>query len=203
MTIRTFPALVGVVFPVIRTPTWNTSSLRSVSGKRSTLGYYSYPIYAYELGYDVLRSDITNKEWQELLAFFNTVGGKRDLFAFNDTGDNSVTDQAFGTGDGVTTQFQLVRTLTGLTFTWVDPVFLITTATIKVNAVVKSTPADYSIDGYGKVTFTSPPANGLPLTWTGTYKWGCRFDQDTAELTQFANNFWELKKIKFSTEKLP
>jgi hypothetical protein len=41
------------------------------------------------------------------------------------------------------------------------------------------------------------------LTWSGTYYWPCRFDDDTTELSKFLVNIYECKALKFSTEKLP
>jgi uncharacterized protein (TIGR02217 family) len=203
MVLPVFPALIGLTYPYLRSPEWDTDVQVSLVGKRTTLGRRSYPIYRYELKYNVLRSDLVTIEWQTLLAFYNVVGGRRDLFQFSDPGDTSVTTMSFGAGDGATTQFQLTRALTGSGVSWVDPVFAPTgTPSIFINGVLKSTPADYIINATGQVTFTVAPASGAALTWTGTYNWLCRFDDDSATFEQFLNLFWRLGKIKLSTEKL-
>jgi hypothetical protein len=49
---------------------------------------------------------------------------------------------------------------------------------IKKAGVVQTNPANYSISATGLVTFTSRPG-AAALTWTGTYYWRVRFDQDT------------------------
>ncbi len=202
MTVPTFPSLIGVGWPVVRMPEWDTDVQVSLTGKRTTLGRRSYPIYRYELPYNVLRAD-ANIEWQTLVAFYNSVGGRRDLFAYNDPSDNSVTTMSFGAGDGATRAFQLTRALTGTGVSWVDPVFAPTgTPSIFVAGVLKSTPADYTISATGLVTFTAAPVGGAALTWTGTYNWLCRFDDDSQSFEQFLNLFWRLGKIRFSTEKL-
>lgn len=201
MTILTFPVLAGVTWPVGRTAIWSTDLHPTVSGRNTTLQYFSYPKYKYELSFDVLRSDSVNLEWQTLLTFYNRVGGDAQLFQFNDVDDTSVTDQALGTGDGTTTAFQLVRTMTGTGGnTFVEPVWLpIGTPVVKING----TPTVlFTLGATGLITFNSAPANGAALTWTGTYNWPCRFDDGSADFQKFMTNFWELKKISFTTEKL-
>jgi hypothetical protein len=51
------------------------------------------------------------------------------------------------------------------------------------------------------VDLTAPSGlAGHALTWTGTYAWYCRFDEDVNTFEKFAYNLYELKKLKFSTE---
>ncbi len=200
MTVPVFPSLVGLTFPATRSPTWSTDKMTSITGRRNNLARFSYPVWGYELSYDVLRSDITNHEWQTLLAFYNRNYGPANVWQFTDPDDGSVTAQAFGTGDGVTTQFQLVRTMTGANpNSFVEPVWAPTASTIYVNTILN---AANTVSATGLVTFNVAPANGAALTWTGTYNWLCRFTDDSLDVEKFAANFWELRTIKFSTEKL-
>lgn len=202
MTLRLFPALPGIVYPVKKTPNWSTDVQTSVSGKKTTLQHWSYPIYTFEVAYEFLRSDTAWGEYQDLLAFFNLAGGQASLFRFDDVMDNTVTAQGFGAGDGATTAFQLVRAIGGLHFSWVDPVFYPVTAAIYVNGVLKTVGTDYSISTTGLVTFVTPPAAGLPLTWTGTFQWLVRFGDDSSTFEQFTYNLFENKKILLSSEKI-
>lgn len=201
MPLRLFPALPGLVYPVRKAPQWSTSSVRSVSGRKTTLAWYSYPYYRFEVAYSFLRADDVNKEWQELVAFYNLANGAANLFRFNDPDDDTVTAGQFGTGDGATTEFQLLRTLTGTSFSWTDPVFDVDVTEIKAAGVTVN-PADYTVGDTGIVTFDAAPAAGAALTWTGTFDWLVRFDEDVATFEQFAQSFWELKTLKFSSEKL-
>lgn len=203
MGLATFPSLVGLTFPVNKTPQWKTDFQRSFSGKVTTLARYSYPIYKWELAYEVLRADAANLEFQTLLAFYNRVNARANPWLFTDPDDRQVTAQEFGTGDGATTEFQLLRAITGSgANVWLDPVFGPLTWTIYDNGVALSSPADYSVSATGLVTFTAAPAAGHALTWTGTYAWVCRFGEDSATFAQFAHNFWENKKITFDSEKV-
>jgi hypothetical protein len=206
MALKTFPALAGVAYPVIRTAIWLTDSYASIAGKRTTLGRYISPRYRYTLTYGFgdlgfLRSTAGILELQDLLTFYNTVGGMRDLWLFNDPDDNTATAQAFGTGDGVTTLFQLARTMVGLTFSFSEPVYFATVTTIFDNGVAVN-PANYTVSTTGGVLFTVAPVAAHALTWTGTYKWGCRFEMDENDFAKMMLNLWESKKIVFSTEKI-
>lgn len=200
MTLAIFPVLAGVTYPTTKTPIWQTDVQISVSGKRTTLARQAYPRYAFELPYSFLRSTVTKLELQELMAFFNTVQGKANLFRYNDPTDYSVTAQAFGTGDGSTVDFQLVRTMLGTSNSWVDPVFYPVTSAIYNNGVLVSS-GDYDITN-GLVTFDTAPTSGHALTWTGTFDWLCRLDNDSADFARFMESIWELKSIKFSSEKI-
>jgi uncharacterized protein (TIGR02217 family) len=192
MTIPTFPTLAGIGYPVKRTPIWSTIKQQSISGLRTRLALWTYPSWAYDLPYSVLRADST-AEWQTLAGFYNQMRGPAGVFQFNDPNDDAVTAQPFGTGDGTTTVFQLVRTLGAFT----EPVF----NPISIAAFVAGVPTSISPGSHGLVVFASPPASGAALTWTGTYSWVCRFDDDQVEFQNFAQNFWEAQSIKFTTER--
>jgi hypothetical protein len=195
-----FPTLPGITYPVKRTPVWDTVKQDALSGKRTRYPLYTYPIYRYELPFSFLRSDSVNLEWQTLAGFINSVQGAAQLWAYNDPNDSSVTLQLFGAGDGTSVNFQLVRTLGGFT----EPVFLINgSPSIYVASALKTLNTDYTINAYGVVTFTVPPAGGASLQWTGSYYFGCRFDDDVTDFSQFVQLIWELKALKFSSEKLP
>ncbi len=203
MTVPNYPTLVGLHLPVKRTAEWQTDVQLSVGGKRTAFARQAYPRYNWELTYQFLRSDSTNLELQTLQSFYNMVNGRANLFTYQDSEDYTVTAQSFGTGDGSTTAFQLVRAMAGTgSYTFTEPVFApVTGAQIFKNAVLQTLTVDYTISTLGLVTFTAAPANGLPLTWTGTFRYYCRFTDDTADFEKiFATPIWELRKISFSSE---
>lgn len=200
MTIPTFPSLAGLAYPVLRRPIMSTQKLRSVNNKVTALQMASYPIWGYELPYSVLRSASPQLEWETLVAFFLELRGAARLFQYQDVDDYAVTDQGLGVGDGVTTDYQLLRTLTGGGFSFVEPVFAPVAITdVKIDGVAT---AAYTLEDAGVIRFDAAPANSTTLTWTGTYNWLCRFDEDVQEFEKFADKFWRLKKITFTTEAL-
>lgn len=199
MALLVFPTLSGVTYPVVKGPQWDTDVQQSISGRRTTLGHMVYPSYNFELIYEFLRSDSVNKEWQTLISFFNQVGGRRDVWLFNDPDDRSVAAQGIGIGDAATTAFQLGRSLTGTSASWFDPVFGPTAIAIFDNGVLVD-PSAYTVGTTGLITFLAAPAAGHVITWTGAFDWVVRFSDDSASFEQFMHNFWELKKIAFSSE---
>lgn len=192
------PSFPGLTWNVVRKPQWSTVTKTSVSGREFRAAQYSYPIWRYKLTYEVLRSTSALPEMQQLAAFFNARGGSADTWLYSDPDDNAVTSQGFGTADGTTKSFQLVRSFGGFT----EPVFDVAgTPSVYVSGTLKATPADYSINSAGLVTFVNAPARNAPLTWTGAFYWRCRFLQDTLEFNQFMRQFWDLKTLEFTTVK--
>ena len=200
MTIPTFPTLSGITYPVKRTPLWKTIHQEALSGRDTPLPLYTYPRRKFELQYEFLRKDVAKNftELQTMEGFFNSVNGSFGVFQYNDTDDNSVTDAQFGIGGVGVTTFQLARTFGG----FVEPVWAVATITnIKDNGSVT---AAYTIGtNPGQIIFNSAPAAGHILTWTGTYNWYCRFDDDSNDFEKFMYWLWELKKITFTTIKMP
>lgn len=59
--------------------------------------------------------------------------------------------------------------------------------------------APYTLSAVGVVTIVPAPSDGAAITWTGSYAWLCRFDQDSLEFSNFMHLFWEVKKCAFTT----
>ena len=114
-----FPSLPGITFPVKRSAKWSGLQQDALSGKRVRTSFMTYPIYLFELQFNFLRSAAAYLEWQQLAGFINSMYGGTGLFLFDDPNDDTAIAQSFGAGDGVTTTFQLVRTLGGFT----EPVY--------------------------------------------------------------------------------
>jgi hypothetical protein len=63
------------------------------------------------------------------------------------------------------------------------------------------TTTDYTLTVTGKVVFAVPPVFGASLTWTGTYLWRCRFEEDLQDFEQFMSTMWEAKTVKIKSVK--
>ena len=195
-----FPTLPGLTFPVKRTVNWSGSKQDSLSGKKVRTSYQSYPTYSFDLPFSVLRSDAVNHEWQTLAGFINSMYGATGLFLYNDVNDNTVAAQSFGTGNGTSVTFQLVRLLGG----FAEPVFFPNVITdIKIAGTPSVAYTQPNASNPGSITFNTAPANGAALTWDGTFYWACRFDDDTNDFDNFMSKLFEKKSLKFSSEKLP
>lgn len=192
-----FPTLPGLAWNVGKRPQFKTIAHRAVSGKEARASLMAYPLWTFRLPFEVLRDGLQGNDFDTLLGFVLARKGSFDSFLYADPSDPGVTGQQFGTGDGTTTQFQLVRTLGYGGHTFIEPVQNVLAVTDISDAGSTVSPANYSIGTTGVVTFTAPPVSGHALTWTGTYYYRCRFLEDEHDFNQMMKDLWELKKLEF------
>lgn len=191
MTIPTFPSLVGLGWPVVRSVMRKTLVQEAISGKETRLQQWAYSKSKWSVSFGVLRTAAAWLEFQQLFAFFNQVAGMGLPFHYPDAVDNAVTSQSFGVGDGSTTTFQLVRSLGGNVEPVQDPTTITTVA-------VNGTPTGaYTLGNAGLITFSAAPASSAALTWTGTYTFLCRMAQDNADFSMDLSGFYSMKKLEF------
>lgn len=185
-----------LISKIKRTPMWSTRVQSTPSGREWRTRPMSFARYRLTLQYEFLRSAAAYQEAQQLLGFFNARAGSYDSFLFSDPDDRAVTAQPFGVGDGVSKQWQLVRTLGGA----VEPVYALDGAAqiYRGGALVTS---GVTVTDTGAVTFSTAPAAGVGLTWTGAYYWRVRFESDELELEKFLADFWRTQQIKLITVK--
>lgn len=200
-----FPnTILGLAFPVVRTPLWHTGVQVALSGKQSTIAYQQYPLIHYELNYDVLRDDIATSDAKAIVGLFNAVQGRFDTFLFTDPDFNTIASsapQTFGTGDGTTTTFQLTASYAnsgGPGYSELIQNFN-GTPTILDNG---SAAGSNTIGATGIVTFSTAPASGHVLSWYGSFYYRCRFDDDKLDLEKMMNLWWALKSLGFTSVKL-
>lgn len=143
--------------------------------------------------YNVAHGVKTKAQLNALIAFFRARKGRAYGFRFKDWTDYQATEQALGTGDGSTTQFQLVKHyLSG----GVDEVRTITkpvngTANIYKDSVLQTTGVSVA-HSTGMVTFTAAPANGVSITADFEFDVPVRFDTDrlSAALESYGVHSW-------------
>lgn len=200
-----FPVLAGLLWDVEKTPIFATEIQESVSGRENRISLMSYPKWQFLLRFSVLRdtSNVSSPtspfdELKKLLGLFLKNLGSKTAFLYSDPSDSAVTDMLFGTGDGVTTAFQLVRSYGASGLSLAEPVMNLNGAVtnIKDNGGVVSG-ANYTVGATGIVTFTTPPVSGHSLTWTGTYFYRVRFLQDSMNFKEFMKDLWENQKVEF------
>jgi len=196
-----FPVLPGLTWPQTKSPQFNNAVKRTPSLREYRAAYAQYPLWTFTLSYDFLRDSATFPELQALIGFFLARQGSFDNFLYDDSSDDVVVDQVFGTGDGVNTVFPLIRTYGAGGFTAVDVVQNVNAIiNIKDNgtAILQGSGAGkYTVDSLGNITFGTIPIAGHTLTWTGAYYYRCRFLTDTQTFSKFMNNvlgggLWDL-----------
>ncbi len=194
-TMQIFPNLPGLSWNVQKSPEFNTLSHRAVSGYEVRAALMQYPLWTFSLAYDLLRDNATN-ELKTLMGFFLQTQGSFAAFLYSDPADNAVTNQGFGTGDGATTSFQLLRAYGG----FIEPVQNLNgTPSIFINGVQQTVGIgnQCQISSTGLVTFITAPASSTALTWTGNFYYRVRFSADKADFNQFMYQLYELKQLSF------
>lgn len=195
-----FPQLPGQDFMLAKSPQWSTNILIAASGREIRNAYWSAPIYNFSVQHNLLRARASLPELQKLIAFYNSCLGSLGIFYYLDPEDHAVTAEPTGTGDGQTQTFQMMRMQAkGTTYQNPEPVYAFwQTPQIFLNG---SPTSAWAMSTTGQITFSSPPGAGVAITWTGSFLYLCRFDQDTLDLDQIASLFWENKGLKFRSVK--
>ncbi len=189
------PYLPGQAIAVTKAPLWSTEVIRSASGRERRTAYWPYPLWQFELSYEVIRHRPTNDELATLFEFFNVIQGQFSPFLFVDPSDcqvPSATPASFGTGDGATKTFQLMRQINSFS----EPVFDVYSPTVLDNG---SAAGSYTIAPNGLLTFATAPASGHVLTWYGYFYFGCRFLADDFTAEQIVSQLWSGKSLKFTS----
>jgi uncharacterized protein (TIGR02217 family) len=190
MSYNVFPTFIGRTWDIKKRPITSTLIQQADSGAEYRTSRYQYPLYEFDIEIEYL----SQADFGRLIGFFNQQGGPFTPFYWTNDNDNTATNYAFGTGNGTTTQFQLSKFDSSY---WNEPIAGVNgTPTIYVNGVA-TTPA--SISASGLVTFSSAPANGASLTWTGNYYYLVRFKDDQIEVGQFMSQMYEATTITLRT----
>jgi uncharacterized protein (TIGR02217 family) len=209
---QVFPQLAGLKWDIKKTPIFNTVTQRTVNLKESRVSLSQFPIYEYELSYEILRDDLVNNELKTLMGFYLSRQGAFDSFLYIDPSDCLVTAQPIGTGDGNTKIFQLYRTYGG----WID-----TITDVQPRGASPALPVfnvyltgslqaqnSYSVSNYqsGLLTFVNAPSPGAVITADFSYYRRVRFVEYTEGSGDAFSNFmyrlWELKKVTLIQDKL-
>jgi len=211
MTIPTFPVLPLVAYPVKRSLVTKTVKEEAMAGPTFRYPIRTRPKWQWEISVDALREKrpSVSGEWTTLNSFLLSILGPAFPFYYLDQLDNAATTAQFGTGDGVTTTFQLGRVI-GSFF---EPLYgafggsiasnaLSGNPSVYVNGVLQTFGTAYTISSTGLVTFTSAPGAAAVITWTGYFAFLCEMDDDVVEQTLFMSGLYAVPKIAFSSKLL-
>jgi uncharacterized protein (TIGR02217 family) len=187
-----FPNLPGQTFMVNKGPSWTSTVKKAASGRLVRGSLQSAPIWQFKVAYEYLRDRApTTSELRNLLAFFNGQQGQFGSFYFLDPYDNAVAGQEVAVADGVSTSYQLSRTVgLGTAYPFVEPVYgVVGVPQVFLNGV-QATSA--GAGAFGTVSFPTAPAQGQVITWTGQFYFLCHFTQDTLQPAQMVKDLWSL-----------
>jgi len=166
-------------------PTYNTDVITVKSGYETRNQNWVQSRHKYDAAFGIR----TEPQLSELIEMFHSMAGKAHEFRYKDWGDykscnlasnTSYLDQLLGNGDGIKTNFQLVKNYTtGLLTSRKINKPVSGTILVSVSAASKVEGVDYSIDyATGIITFNSAPADTAPVYAGYEFDVPCRFDTD-------------------------
>lgn len=122
----------------------------------------------------------TTEQMTTLIEFFKARRGRLYGFRFKNPDDYAATLETLGTGDGSTTEFQLVKTYTSGGETHTREITKPVSGTVEVFVdSVQQSESEVSVDTTtGIVTVASPPGSGEVVTATFEFDVPVRFDTD-------------------------
>jgi uncharacterized protein (TIGR02217 family) len=205
--------LPGEAWSVDKKPYFSTIQQKATSGQETRIANWPYPLTEYTIPFSVL--DASKGQMQTLWGYYVARIGPWDSFLYYDVTDfwtvqNAINENLgppttaqnqIGTGDGITTIFQITRNLGG----GIQPVLAINGITITVgtppacvvylNGVAQSS-STYSISSAGVLTFTSAPGAGVAIQWDGGYLWRCVFADDFLDFENFVQSLFSSKSVR-------
>jgi len=195
-----FPSLQGVTWPQGNSISYKTLTDEAMSKRLASLALQTYPIHTWTLSYDILRDDVNTSDIRSIVGLFNACRGRYDSFLFSDPTFNSVVGQVFGVGDGQTKAFQLVATFKNVNGAGGPDIIQNFNGAPTVFNAGASVP--YFLGPTGIVNFTTAPAIGNSLTWTGGFYYRCHFLADSLQVQQFMNQWWSTQNLQFRSRLL-
>jgi len=165
-------------------PMFLTDVVATVSGREQRNSKWSQS----RAKYNVASGVKTESQWQALITFFRTRKGKAVGFRFKDWSDYQGTNEAIGTGDGATTDFQLVKIYSSniaISRNINKPVA--GTVKIYVDSVLQTSGINIDMTT-GIITFNSAPAIAETITADFEFDVPVRFDTDELAISMDSFN---------------
>jgi uncharacterized protein (TIGR02217 family) len=156
----------------------------------------------YDAGYGLRSVD----DLHAVIAFFEERRGRLHGFRWKDWADykscapgaqHAASDQPIGTGDGLSSVFQLKKTYGSAFAPWSRDILKPVLGTVLVALDGEAVPAaDLSIDpASGRITFAGPPSAGVEITAGFEFDVPVRFDTDSLSTNLRAFNHGEIPNI--------
>jgi len=202
-----YPTLPGLTYSVIKRQIGGSTAIaRAASGREVRVGYWTYPMWEWDLTYEYLpdmqANGATINDLQTLVGFVGNNCGALSAFQFLDPDDSSRTGVVFAAGDGSTKTFQItVSTGVGSGYFFQPIGYINTSLPIRVylNGVLQTYGSAWTYSTtypYAQtITFATAPASGVAIGIDVSYYYMARIKEDTVEYEKFMNKLWAVKKI--------
>ena len=170
-------------------PERRTQIVELASGDEERNASWANSRRRYDAAYGIRRAD----DLAAVVAFFEARNGRLYGFRFKDwadwksclpSGTPAATDQTIETGDGATTDFQLVKVYSSGSQSWTRTITKPVDGTVVVAIDGTEATSGWSVDTTtGLITFSTAPASGAAITAGFEFDVPVRFDTDTLDVT--------------------
>ena len=170
-------------------PERRTQIVELASGDEERNASWANSRRRYDVAYGIRRAD----DLAAVVAFFEARNGRLHGFRFKDWADyksclpsqiSAPTDQAVGTGDGATVDFQLVKSYASGGVSWVRKITKPVTGTVRIAVGGIEAASGWTVDTTtGIVTFDAAPGAGAVITAGFQFDVPVRFDTDELSVT--------------------
>ena len=172
-------------------PVFSTDIITTFSGHEQRNINWQEALARYDVGSGIK----TEKEWQQLIAFFRARRGRAIGFRYKDWSDYRAVNQLIGTGDDQVYEFQLVKIYNSGSYIYrraINKPVNNSSCKIYKDGVLQE--EEYSIDfTTGIVSFDSSISQGERITADFEFDVPVRFDTDQLDLSldSFACGSWQ------------
>lgn len=162
-------------------PMFQTTIVSLSSGGEQRNQDWSEQRCEFNVGYGISTVD----DLREVMAFFYARRGRARGFRFRDWTDYQLTNEPIDTGDGIETDFQIIKTYESSgPFSYGRRITRPVANTLEVylDGVLQAGSA-YDLLTGGIISFDTPPGNGVVISVTCEFDVPVRFDTDKFDLT--------------------
>lgn len=160
-------------------PRFKTSIRQLASGHEKRNIEWEKARGEWDVGYGIQRE----LDLARVINFYYARMGQAHSFRFKDWADYKLNDSLCGTGNGVQTVFQCLKTYESGGYVYQRVITKpVAGLVVKLDGAV--VPSGYTIDlTTGLITFSSPVANGIDVTISGTFDVHARFNTDNLDIS--------------------
>lgn len=193
-----FPWLGGRTFYPKKSATFNTKVREALNGRESRLQRQDFRTLRWTIKHEFLRDMASYPEVATLWDFYNACAGRFGCFYFYDPTEPEASAHQFGIGDGTTKTFTITKPV-GKNSAIVEPVRAFwNSPAVTINGTPNT---QFTIAPWGAITFTTAPAAGAVLRWSGKALYVCRFEEDELSMEQLVKSIWspsgfEIKSLR-------
>lgn len=159
-------------------PTYSTQVVTLMNGSERRNATWDQPRHQYTTNFN----NISKSSAQSLKQMFMVCRGQATAFRFQDPLDNEALNEDFAVGNGSTNSFQLAKVSIIDGVQYFRYIYAVRNINIYINDILQT--AGVTVDlNRGIVNFTTPPADGSIISWSGGFDIWVRFNTDVFAFT--------------------